>query len=197
MLITVKNISLRIIWQILFNRVWFFCYAWGTLSVSIFMCSCTKRRIIQVDIHTSFICSTLHPVLECLFQSVQYSPWCQNRGCSYISSRRRIYRSNPAVPCIFPRREEDSVSVQSAIGSRVFRAVLPDRIFILSGSKALQAPHVHFPVLPSILPSRNSAKLGIPVMTFAAIPLKNSRSNLAEFEYYCLHCVLGRNVWQN
>ena len=43
------------------------------------------------------------------------------------------------------------------------------------------------------------AKLGIPVMTFAAIPLKNSRSNLAEFEfeYYCLHCVLSRNVWRN
>ena len=33
---------------------------------------------------------------------IQYSTWCQNRGCSYISSRRRIYRSNPAVPCIFP-----------------------------------------------------------------------------------------------
>ena len=34
--------------------------------------------------------------------SSKYSTWCQNRGCSYISSRRRIYRSNPAVPCIFP-----------------------------------------------------------------------------------------------
>ena len=33
---------------------------------------------------------------------IQYSTWCQNRGCSYISSRRRIYRSNPAVSCIFP-----------------------------------------------------------------------------------------------
>ena len=115
---------------------------------------------------------------------------------------------NPAVPCIFPsilntvllkvpRWEEDSVSVESAIGSRVFRAVLPGRIFILSGSKALQAPHVQFPMLPSILPGRNYAKLGIPVMTFAAISLKNSRSNLAEFEYYCLYCVLSRNVWRN
>ena len=82
--------------------------------------------------------------------------WCQNRGCSYISSRRRIYRSNPAVSCIspsilnistvellveqyrivIPRREED-------ISSRVFRAVLPSRIFILSGSKALQLPVLH------------------------------------------------------
>ena len=33
---------------------------------------------------------------------IQYSTWCQNRGCSYISSTRRIYRSNPAVSCISP-----------------------------------------------------------------------------------------------
>ena len=45
--------------------------------------------------------------------------------------------------------------MQSPIGSRVFRAILPGRIFILSGSKALQAPRVQFPMLPSILPSRN------------------------------------------
>ena len=40
----------------------------------------------------------------CLFHSkhIQYSTWCQNRGCSYISSRRRIYISNPAVFCISP-----------------------------------------------------------------------------------------------
>ena len=81
--------------------------------------------------------------------------WCQNRGCSYISSRRRIYRSNPAVSCISPsilnistvelqfyysKKGGRQRSVQSAIGSRVFRAVLPSRIFILSGRKALQAP---------------------------------------------------------
>ena len=59
----------------------------------------------------------------------------------------------------------------------------------------IQAPGVQFPVLPSILPGRNSAKLGIPVITFAVIPLKNSRSNLVEFEYYCLHCVLGRKLY--
>ena len=43
-------------------------------------------------------------------------------------------------------------AVQSAIVSRVFRAVLPGRIFILSGSKALQAPSavpVHHPVHPT------------------------------------------------
>ena len=93
---------------------------------------------------------------------IQYSTWCQNRGCSYISSRRRIYRSNPAVPCIFPSIPEHFYSritillklpkeggrqgtVQSAIGSRVFGSILPSRIFILSGSKALQAPCVQFP----------------------------------------------------
>ena len=42
--------------------------------------------------------------------------------------------------------------MQSAIVSRVFRAVLPGRIFIPSGSKALQAPRavpVHHPVHPT------------------------------------------------
>ena len=33
-------------------------------------------------------------------QHVQYSTWCQNRGCICISSTRRTYRSNPAVSCI-------------------------------------------------------------------------------------------------
>ena len=31
---------------------------------------------------------------------IQYPTWCQNRGCSYISLTRRIYRLNPAVSCI-------------------------------------------------------------------------------------------------
>ena len=46
-----------------------------------------------------YICTS-----SCLFhlKHIQYSTWCQNRDCSYISSRRRIYRSNPAVSCIFP-----------------------------------------------------------------------------------------------
>ena len=33
---------------------------------------------------------------------IQYSTWCQNRGCICISSTRGTYRSNPAVPCILP-----------------------------------------------------------------------------------------------
>ena len=74
------------------------------------------------------------------------STWCQNRGCSYISSTRRIYRSNPAVSCISPnilnkvelvllilqRREEDHIQASSE--------QFPDRNFILHGSKALQLP---------------------------------------------------------
>ena len=79
--------------------------------------------------------------------SSKYSTWCQNRGCSYISSRRRIYRSNPAVSCIAPsilnvstvelqfyqffKRERKTVSgLQSSSTGR---------ISILCSSKALQA----------------------------------------------------------
>ena len=38
--------------------------------------------------------------------------------------------------------------MQSAIVSRVFRAVLPGRILILSGSKALQAPRASSRAVP-------------------------------------------------
>ena len=98
--------------------------------------------------------------------SSKYSTWCQNRGCSYISSRRRIYRSNPAVSCIFPsilnvstvelqfyqffeRERKTDPGLQSSSTSR---------IFILCGSKALQAlqasSRAQFPVSPSILHGR-------------------------------------------
>ena len=33
---------------------------------------------------------------------IQYSTWCQNRGCICISSTRRTYRLNPADSCIPP-----------------------------------------------------------------------------------------------
>ena len=42
--------------------------------------------------------------------------------------------------------------MQSAIGSRVFRAVLPGRIFILSSSKALQALHAVPRAVPHAVP---------------------------------------------
>ena len=111
-----------------------------------------------IQISTRINSSSVHTyIFVCFIQNLfNNSTWCQNRGCSYISSRRRIYRSNPAVSCISPSILNISTvelqfyyskeggrqrSVQSAIGSRVFRAVLPGRIFILGGSKALQAPH--------------------------------------------------------
>ena len=62
----------------------------------------TRLQCIQIS--TRINSSSVHTyILVCFIQnSIQYSTWCQNRGCSYISSRRRIYRSNPAVSCIFP-----------------------------------------------------------------------------------------------
>ena len=71
-----------------------------------------------------------------------------------ISKHPEYFYSRITILLIIPRREEDKRAVQSAIVSRVFRAILPGRIFIPSGSKALQAPRVQFPVSPSILPGR-------------------------------------------
>ena len=70
-------------------------------------------NIIQFKFHTRLQCiqistrinsSSVHMYIFVCFirNSSNNSTWCQNRGCSYISSRRRIYRSNPAVSCIFP-----------------------------------------------------------------------------------------------
>ena len=135
---------------------------------------CNQINFVQqcIQISTRINSSSVHTYICVCFICIQYSTWCQNRGCSYISSRRRNlqiesssslhiskhpehFYSRITVLLKVSRREEDSVSVQSAIGSRVFRAILPSRIFILSSSKALQAPHVQFPMLPSILPDRN------------------------------------------
>ena len=57
-----------------------------------------------IQISTRINSTSVHTYILHLFHSkhIQYSTWCQNRGCSYISSRRRIYRSNPAVSCISP-----------------------------------------------------------------------------------------------
>ena len=56
-----------------------------------------------IQISTRINSTSVHMYIFVCFirNSIQYSTWCQNRGCSYISSRR-IYRSNPAVSCIFP-----------------------------------------------------------------------------------------------
>ena len=134
-------------------------------------CIQISTRINSTSVHTYilrlfYIASSIRIFI--LIQS-NNSTWCQNRGCSYISSRRRICRSNPAVSCISPSILNFSTvelqfyyknskeggrqqSVQSAIGSRVFRAVLPGRIFILSGSKALQAPRTVPRAVPHAVP---------------------------------------------
>ena len=61
-------------------------------------------RLICIQISTRINSTSVHMYIFVCFirNSIQYSTWCQNRGCSYISSRRRIYRLNPAVSCIFP-----------------------------------------------------------------------------------------------
>ena len=57
-----------------------------------------------IQISTRINSSIVHTyIFVCFIRNVSNNTtWCQNRGCSYISSRRRIYRSNPAVSCISP-----------------------------------------------------------------------------------------------
>ena len=112
-----------------------------------------------IQISTRINSSSVHMyIFVCFIRNHSNNPtWCQNRGCSYISSKKEnlqiesssflhiskhpeYFYSRITVLLLLPRREEDKRAVQSAIVSRVFRAVLPSRIFILSGSKALQAP---------------------------------------------------------
>ena len=55
----------------------------------------TSTRInSSMYIRTTFVCSTLHPVLEYPFNKgllTQNATWCQNRGCICISPVRRTY----------------------------------------------------------------------------------------------------------
>ena len=64
----------------------------------------------------------MHTSVFVSFETIQYSIWCQNRGCICISSTRRTYRSNPHPSCIhssfykqnFPqRRVRDRIIQQS------------------------------------------------------------------------------------
>ena len=57
-----------------------------------------------IQISTRINSSSVHTYIFVRFirNPSNNTTWCQNRGCSYISSRRRIYRSNPAVSCISP-----------------------------------------------------------------------------------------------
>ena len=104
---------------------------------------------------------------------IQYSTWCQNRGCSCISSRRRTYRSNPVQSSIhillgelqFSRKERKianlcgnlSVKCHYRKNSKDFKDLQsssPYRNSILAVGRLSRLP-VQFPMLPSILPGRN------------------------------------------
>ena len=50
-----------------------------------------------------------------LFKCIQYSTWCQNRGCICISSTRRTYRSNPAVSYIYPVIQTRNIILQTEL----------------------------------------------------------------------------------
>ena len=49
------------------------------------------------------------------FKCIQYSTWCQNRGCICISSTRRTYRSNPAVSCIHSVIQTRNIILQTEL----------------------------------------------------------------------------------
>ena len=97
----------------------------------------------------------------------------------HISKHPEYFYSRITILLIIPRREEDKRAVQSAFVSRVFRAILPGRIFIPSGSKALQAPRVQFPVSPSILPGRIFilCSLRLPAVPCGAPVLQQKRNS--------------------
>ena len=49
------------------------------------------------------------------FKHIQYSTWCQNRGCICISSTRRTYRLNPAVSCIHSVIQTRNIILQTEL----------------------------------------------------------------------------------
>ena len=116
--------------------------------------------------------------------SSKYSTWCQNRGCSYISSRRRIYRENPAVSCIFPSiLNVSTVELQFYQLFKRERKTVPGlqssstgRIFILCGSKALQA--LQEPSRVSKHSTQQNLAPGIPC-TVSRVSKHSTRQNLA------------------
>ena len=59
---------------------------------------------------------------------------------AYLEASWTQQNSNSTKSTNLQEEEEDRKSVQSAIGSSIFRAVLPGRIFILSGSSLSRLP---------------------------------------------------------
>ena len=56
------------------------------------------------------VCFIRNPV-----QHIQYSTWCQNRGCICISSKRRTYRLNPVVFCIHSVIQTRNIILQTEL----------------------------------------------------------------------------------
>ena len=148
------------------------CHLRAILTFLLYCCDCIKSQCISIQYLSSnlyielcrssnkfYKCTYVH---LCLFHSkrIQYSTWCQNRGCSYISSTRRIYRSNPAVSCIFPsilkyfykfysritvllkvpRREEDKRDSAKCHWIQGLQSSSTGRNSILSGSRLSRLP---------------------------------------------------------
>ena len=118
-------------------------------------------------IHTSLVCSTLrvssirifilinptiqHGVrIEAVATSLnKENLQMESSSFLHISKHPEHFYSRITVLLVISKKGGRQRAVQSAIVSRIFRAVLPGRIFILSGSKALQLPVLHpvqFPV---------------------------------------------------
>ena len=57
----------------------------------------------------------IHTSVFVSFKRIQYSTWCQNRGCICISSTRRTYRSNPVVSCIHSVIQTSNIILQTEL----------------------------------------------------------------------------------
>ena len=69
-----------------------------------YICVC----FIQNQYNTSSFCTGF-------VDPIQYSTWCQNRGCICISPTKRTYRSNPAVSCIHPFIQTRTIILQTEL----------------------------------------------------------------------------------
>ena len=160
-----------------YKPAFFQCYSVQFKSNFVQQCIQISTRINSSSVHTYiFICF--------IRNSSNNSTWCQNRGCSYISSRRRIYRSNPAVSCIFPSiLNISTVELQfyyNFQGGR--KTAISAKCHWIQGLQssstqqnlyskwqqgspgspcAVQVPRVQFPVPLSILPGRNFILCGL------------------------------------
>ena len=83
------------------------------ISIHIFTSSLYSNVTTSTRINSTK-CTYVH---LCLFhlKCIQYSTWCQNKGCICISSTRRTYRSNPAVSCIYSVIQTRNIILQTEL----------------------------------------------------------------------------------